>query len=393
MLIIDLWKMNRIYFISMVLLLLYSCSKSVSVDIKQNECDKLFSLLLQENVDDSFGSVPGVSMTVISPLLHETWSGAAGYADDRQGEKLAQQQVFRIASVTKTFVATAILRLHEMDSLSIHLPISKYIDQSLIALLEKDGYNSDQILIKHCLNHTSGLADYAMAEEYIEELAKNPQKRWTRLEQIECAIKWGDKVGEPGERNHYSDTGYIILGAVLERFYKGNLAEALRTLLKFDSLGMSSTWLESLEEHPLANSAKVHRYHGRFETTEWNPSIDLYGGGGLVSNTADLATFYSALFDHKIYDQSTTLDLMLSVPEKHSRLETTNIDENKYYNYGFWTNYVFGHVVHMHTGFWGTTVVYIPEFRSTIAANTTRGSSDRMIKKVVMVLEQLNNMQ
>ena len=385
--------MKRILSICLIISLVSSCSNSVSTDLDKNEPDKLFSSLLQENIDDSFGSMPGVSIAIHSPLLENNWNGAAGFADDQLNEKLETGQVFRIASVTKTFVAAAILRLHEMDSLSIDQPISDHVDQSIISILESDGYNPEQILIKHCLNHTSGLADYAMATEYINEMINDPRRTWTRKQQLEGAMKWGDKLGEPGEQTQYCDTGYIILGAIIEKFFKGDLAKGLRELLKFERLGLKNTWLENLEEHSLDDSNKVHRYHGKFETTEWDASIDLYGGGGLVSNTEDLAIFFFALFNNKIYTDPTTLELMSTVPDYIDEKDGNDRKDIKFYNYGFWTVNIFGNEVFMHNGFWCTTVLYIPKYNTSIAVNATRGTNDRMIKKVLMVLEQLNNKQ
>jgi len=378
----------------LVISLLCACSDSVSTDINENESDKLFSLLLQENIDHSFGSVPGVSMSINSPLLEQKFHGAAGYADLEEKEELSYSQVFRIASVTKTFVATAILRLHEMDSLSIEEPISTYIDESFISILQSDGYDPDRILIKHCLNHTSGLDDYIfVSEDFMNAILKNPDKRWTRKEQVQGAVEWGDKIGEPGAQTKYSDTGYILLGAIIENFYDGDLAKGLRALLNFDGLGLTSTWLETLEAHPLDQSNKVHRYFREIDATDWDASVDLFGGGGLVSNTADLADFMYALFNNGIYEDQSTLNLMLSIPEYVQASDANDQKEIEYYNYGLWTIEVFGNKVHMHNGYWGITMIYIPKYKTSIAVNTTRGNSDRMIKKVLLVLEQLNNKQ
>jgi len=381
---------NRLFTLSIVFLIA-SCSGSVDTDINTNDPEKIFSLLMQESVDHSFGSMPGVSMTIKSSLLERDWKGASGFANIELNKKLKNDQVFRIASVTKTFVAAAILRLHEMDSISIEEPISKYIGDTFNSILKSDGYDPDKILIKHCLNHTSGLADYIFGSDvYINEIIKNPQRRWTRKDQLEGAMKWCDKLGEPGDQTSYSDTGYILLGAIIENYFEGNLAKGLRELLKFDQLNLNSTWLETLEEHTLENSDKVHRYYGKIETSDWDASMDLYGGGGLVSNTSDLAEFIYALFNNQIYEDSSTIDLMLTIPTYVKEQDRNDQKQIQFYNYGLWTIKAFGRDVHMHAGFWGITLLYIPDFNTSIAVNATRGDNDRMIKKVMMVLEQLN---
>ena len=387
--------MFRLISIFLTFSMLCSCAETVPTDLEEHSAEETFSLLMHESINDSFGSTPGVSMSINSPLLSEPFSGAAGYADDKNDTELNHTQVFRIASVTKTFVAAAILRLHEMDSLSIEDPISAYLDQSSIDILKSDFYDPEKILIKHCLNHTSGLEDYIfVTDDYMNEINKNPKKRWTREEQLEGAMKWGDKLGESGEQTKYSDTGYILLGAIIEHFHEGDLAIGLRTLLHFDRLGLKSTWLETLEAHPLEHSDKVRRYHGKFDATDWDASIDLYGGGGLVSHTSDLAAFMSALFNNKVYDDPATLDLMLSIPTHVESLNSKNEQKRiEHYNYGLWTISAFGKKVHMHTGFWGISLLHVPAYNTSIAVNATRGNNDRMIKKVLLVLEQLNQKQ
>ncbi len=384
---------NRLW-ILFPLFLLASCNVGVDTSLINASPEETFSLLLKECMDDSFERVSGVSMAINSPLLSQEWNEAAGFIDQEKTTELSIDNPFRIASITKTYVAVAILRLHEMDSLNINDPISVFLEESFLMILKADGYNPDKILIKHCLNHTSGLADYAIAtEDYINTIAKNPQKRWTRKEQLEGAMKWCDKLAEPGEQTTYCDTGYILLGAIIEKFFQGDLAAGLRHLLRFESLGLRDTWLETLENHPSENKVRVHRYLGPHETTNWDASIDLYGGGGLVSTTSDLASFFKALFDNKVYDKPSTLELMLSVPEYISTSDLNDSKKIHFYNYGLWTIKVFGNDVHMHNGIWGSTMLYIPAYKTSISVNTTRSNSDRLIKKVLLVLEQLNEQQ
>ena len=371
-------------------ILLSSCSGSVDTTIKETNYQTIFSSLLQECIDHSFMSVPGVTMTIKSPLLEETWSGAAGFSDMEQKTKAKTTHPFRIASVTKTFVAAAILRLHELDSLSIDDSIVLHIGEPFISILRSDGYQPEKMLVKHCLNHTSGLFDYAQgSSDYLTEMIKDPKRRWTRLDQLKGAMQWGDKLGEPGEQTTYCDTGYILLGLIIEKFYDGDLAKGLRQLLKFEALGLKNTWLETLEPHPNAGQFMVHRYHGKYETTDWDASIDLYGGGGLASTTGDLADFFYAIFNHEIYDNPQTIDLMLTLPDYKSAEDNNITNQIKYYNYGLWTVNAFGEQVYVHTGFWCTTTIYVPAYQASIAVNATRGTTDRLIKKVLLVLKQL----
>ena len=167
----------------------------------------------------------------------------------------------------------------------------------------------------------------------------------------------------------------------------------LRDLLKFEALGLNDTWLETMEAHPSERQTMVHRYHGKYETTDWDASIDLYGGGGLASTTSDLADFFYAIFNNKVYDDPQTIDLMLTLPDFMTEVDVNDKGKIGFYNYGFWTVNAFGEQVYMHTGIWCTTMIYVPAYKASIAVNATRGTTDRLIKKVLMVMKQLKNDQ
>jgi len=159
-------------------LLLWGLTACQSVATTKTKVEPAVTLeaLLQEAIDDSLGEVPGVSMTVIAPQQAIHWVGAAGFADRPKKDSLHTNQPFRIASVTKTFVAAAILRLHETGKLNIDDPLADHISEAHLALLEADGYRTDRITLRHCLQHTSGLYDYAVASPaYLAPLCYRPR--------------------------------------------------------------------------------------------------------------------------------------------------------------------------------------------------------------------------
>jgi len=347
--------------------------------------------LLQEAVDDSLGEVPGVSMTVISPNDELNWTSAAGFADKTEEDSLHAEQPFRIASVTKTFVAAAILRLHEMDSLSIDDPLTNHISANHLSLLEAEGYPTDKITLRHCLQHTSGLYDYAVATPaYLEAVSKNAQRRWSRTDQLRFAVDLGEPLWGPGEGFRYSDTGYILLGEVIERNTDSTLAYGLRHLLQFDKLGLQHTWLETLEPAPADVQPAVRRYFGRQDFTDFDASIDLWGGGGLLSTTHDVATFTHALFTGKVFDRPETMELLLAGPAAFPvTYSPTNDPGFMDYRCGHHAVELYDKPGFSHSGFWGTAYLYLPEEKATIVVNYTKGYRERLLKKVAHLLQNL----
>ncbi len=386
--------MNRvgIYLISFFIFVNFSCHENVTTNPSPENVEDTFQQLLEEAIYTSFESVPGVSMTVIAPSLDINWTGAAGHDSKKKDQELSIDQPFRIASVTKTFVATAIMKLHEEGKLTIDDPISKYVSAEHIQLLKSGGYAPDSITLRHCLNHTSGLYDYALGGNAFLELAgKSPNKRWTRTDQIQLAMESGKRNGYPGERYDYGDTAYILLGETIETFKDSSLAFGLRDLLKFEQLEMDHTWLETLEPQPDGLKDFVHRYLRGNDYTDWDPSIDLYGGGGLVSTTEDLAVFMHGLFNQKIYNNPETLKLMLEKPTYAANYIPEEDDRSKDYRQGLWEIDIYGEKGYMHGGIWGTIMLYIPTYDCAIAINYTHGRRDRLTKKAVLVVKNIHD--
>lgn len=371
-------KNNSLIFIGALFLLVFGCQSSSSESVEND-----FQSLLNRLTASTISPTQGVSLTVHAPDLGISWSGHSGVSDVKKNTPLVANQPFRIASITKTFVAASILLLHEKDSLSIDDPISQYISQEHLAILSNGGYEPDKILINHCLNHTSGLFDFAVGSRtYINIALENPKKRWTRTEQLEGAMAWGKPVGAPGEKYHYSDTGYILLGEILEKMIQKNLGGTLRKLLDYKKNDLHATYLESLDDTVATQVTQVRRYFNRRDFTEWDNSIDLYGGGGLVSTTEDMAIFYFKLFNGDFFTKPTLVDLMLTKPN----LATPgNLD----YRYGFHVVNVFGKEIYMHGGFWNSYAVYLPEFNASIGLNFTKdGNHKYVIKKLITLLHQ-----
>src|SRR5204862_1252455 len=118
----------------------------------------------------------------------------------------------------------------------------------------------------------------------------------------------------PGKAFHYADTGYVLLGEIVERATGRPLGSAFRRLLGFGKLGLTRTYLESLEARPQAAHPRAHQYYQRIDATAFDPSFDLYGGGGLVSTVGDLARFYRALLHGQVFEKRATLRTMLGQP-------------------------------------------------------------------------------
>jgi len=323
-----------------------------------NAAEELRKLLAAEVA--AHPSLPGELLHVTAPRHKLDVSLAAGVFDRQSQRPLDPHHLFRVASVTKTFTAAAILRLYEDGKLELDAPIRRYLPAEYSAALDAGGYSTNGITVRHLLTHTSGIFDYATDSRYYAAVLGNPKHRWTRMEQVQAAIKWGKPHYEPGKGYRYSDTGYILLGEIIERLTRQPLGKAYRTLLDFKKLRLDETYLETLEPAPAGVKELSHPLMADTDTVSFDPSLDLYGGGGLVSSVEDLARFYRALLQGRVFRKASTLQTMLSVPATNER------SPGGAYASGISRRTIAGNLCWGHTGFWGTSAYHCPEPDVTI---------------------------
>jgi|GEM_PF-143654 len=335
---------------------------------------------LQRAVDEDLAAdAQLVGQMVRLEVGDESVTAAAGFADPSTGTPIDPSMSLRIASVTKTFVAAATLRLVERDELALDAPIGPLLPAELTRALVDGGYDPGAITVRHLLTHTGGVLDFTFAPGlgFVEQVIADPQREWTRLDQVRLAMQ-GDPVAAPGTTYHYSDTGYALLGSIIEQTTGTDLGTALRSLLRYDRLGLRHTYLERVEASPAGQPPRVHQFFGELDTFGWNPSLDLHGGGGLVSTLADLITFFTALLEGRVFDRPETLRAMLTVPEPNRDVRIPGDPRPYAAAAGLFRSEVAGTPCWGHEGFWGVSVTVCPDLDAAYATSVsqaTRGSA------------------
>lgn len=349
-----------------------NCTNRVS---HQNEDPLNFQSDLEDQINEN---MPGLLVCVISKDsdINLTWKGAAGFSDKENNLRMLPDQTFRIASVTKTFVAATILRLWEDGRVKLEDPIEKFISDEHVKILEAGNYKPREITIYHLLTHSGGLSDHTDTEKYTMDFLRTNHV-WSRTEQLSDLVNLKNPVGEPGEKFSYSDSGYILLGEIIETITQKPLGEAIIEQLNFEKLGITSTFMEDFEGD--FSGRRIHQYYENEDTYLINPSADYFGGGGLLSTACDLSLFFQYLFENKIFHNKYTLDKMLS-PVNYA--EKPALD----YRMGIWKTEINGMTAYTHTGFWGTQVIYIPEIKTSIAANYSQVWKVRGFAPVIPIL-------
>jgi D-alanyl-D-alanine carboxypeptidase len=341
-------------------------------------------------------TVHSAALAVHIPSKAIEWEGAAGLADPSAGTPMTPANPARIASNTKTFVAAAVLRLVEGDRLGLDDGIAGHLPIEVVELLDSDGYDTDAITIRHLLTHTSGLFDHSETGAYTDAILADPLHHWTPLEQVSMAMEAGDPHAGPGEIYTYCDTGYVLLGLLLEKVTGQPLGAAVRELVDYDALGLASTWWEILEAPPEGVADRAHQFYGDVDSYDFFPTFDLYGGGGIVATVGDLARFFGGLFRGRVFAEPETVDTMLSTIDGIG----ARADASEHalppgaYRMGVWVLETEGHTSYHHTGFFGTMAVHVPDldltFTATLNQNQARPAFDRLLVEVIRIVERWN---
>lgn len=313
-------------------------------------------------------AIPGEAVSVHAPGLDV--EAARGLADVDGKVPLRVDTPFRIASVTKTFVAASLLRLVEEHKVALDVPIAPLLSHDSAALLTMGGYRPDRITVRQLLDHTSGLFDYASSTAYDDINTRDPGHQWNRREQLQFAMDRGTPVGAAGAQYHYADTNYILLGEIIERATLQPLAGAVRELIGFERIGLDHTFWETFEPAPPGQPARAHQYYDTtFDNITLDSTSDLFGGGGLVSTVGDLTRFYRALFDGEIFTRDASLDAMLTVsqPGRHDGAAL-----------GIFATDIAGQKCWGHPGYWGTEAYYCPKLKLAFAIEMNQADEAKL---------------
>ncbi len=230
-------------------------------------------------------------------------------------------QRFHSASAGKLMTSTLIFMAIEQGKLTLETPISSILGHELLngLFVYQDTDYQDQVTVRHLLGHMSGVNDYYESETFdgstfAGDIINNPDTLWTPLELIAYTRNNQKAVGKPGEKFLYSDTGYILLGLIIEEIYDMPFHEALQTYI-FDPADMQETDLcfysDGFDQEALAplyiNGVDVHLFR--------SISAD-FSGGGLSITAEDLLKFLDALQSERFISQQ-SLDMMADFEHKY----------------------------------------------------------------------------
>jgi CubicO group peptidase (beta-lactamase class C family) len=269
---------------------------------------------------------------------------------------------FRLGSITKQFTAASILLLEERGKLSVNDPVKKYMPDAPAAW--------DKVTIFHLLTHTSGIPSFTGFPDYgpTEAIPTTPEK---------LVARFRDKPLEfqPGEKWNYSNSGYVLLGYLIEKITGESYAKFVRENI-FAPLGMKDSGYDS-------NSAVIpHRASGYSPSPAGPQNAGFvhmsipHAAGALYSTTGDLLRWEQGLFGGKLLKPESLAKM--TTPFKHD------------YAFGLFVHDVNNHKAMEHGGGiegFNTQATYYPEAKLAVIVlgNLNGGAPGEIAKKLAAV--------
>lgn len=329
---------------------------------------------LQTVLDDARAQLASPDATVQAAVVSR---GAGVEWASTSGPDAEPDRPFRMASVGKTFTAATVLRLVEAGRIGLDDPIGALLTPDTVTLLEADGYDLAMITVAQLLQHTAGFYDYAFGDgsPFLTDALADRSRVWTRREQLELATSVGAPLWAPGTAFAYSDTGYVLLGEIIEVETGRPYADAMRDLLGFGRLGLEHLWLEHGQPAPGDLLPMSRSFFGADEVSDLDFSLDAFGGGGLAGTTTDVARFFAALFDGEVFVDPGTLAMMTTVPP-------TNVGQEEFGillgdgGHGVYRMTIADQECWSHRGFLGTIALACPEAATAVVVTTNTALTD-----------------
>jgi D-alanyl-D-alanine carboxypeptidase len=230
----------------------------------------------------------------------------------------ASNAVFHTASVGKLFTTALIGMLIDEDRLARDTAVADVLPERLLNGLfvqDEDDYRT-RVTVAHLLSHTSGVADYFDGPTYVDgrrrkretvaTLAiREPDRAWTPEELVAWSRDYQQPVGSPGERFYYSDTGFVLLGLVVQEIEAAPFHEVLaRRIFRPLEMVHASMPGRSAPEDPTTPEMRPLWLRGTDLSRARSVTVD-WTGGGVAATAGELVRFARAFHDGTLLSPET----------------------------------------------------------------------------------------
>jgi D-alanyl-D-alanine carboxypeptidase len=262
--------------------------------------------------------VPGVTLTARDG--HGAWSTTAGVGNIRTKAPRSADDRYRVGSITKTFVSTVLLQLEAEGRLSLDDTVDKWLPGKV----DGHGHDGRAITLRMLLNHTSGVFNYTADEDFgrtyflKDGFFEHRYDRTSPADLLAIAMSHEPDFA-PGTSWNYSNTNYLLAAMVIEqatgRPYGAEIRDRIIEPLHLSATSVPGTRVTVPQPSSRAYSKLAETATGpTYDVTTLNPAI-AYGSGEMISDSADLDRFYSALLrgrllpPHQLKEMKSTVQI------------------------------------------------------------------------------------
>ena len=292
-----------------------------------------------------------------------------GFADFRNNTAVTEETPFQLASISKTFTATAILLLHQEGKLHIDSLVMNYIPE----------FPYPDITVRHLLNHTSGLQNYMWVMERFWTQGRMPDNE----DMLATFIKHKRPLDfVPGTRWAYSNTGYAVLGLMAERVSGQRYPDFLRERI-FQPLGMLNTFVYDVHQamNPEHRAYGFRPGRGRHYFIPDVSHDGVFGDKGVYSTAMDLYKWDQAIYRNELLSPE-----LWQMAFERATLKNTNTVN---YGMGWRLQFFMDHRIVHHPGRWNGFRTSLKRYIDDEATLVVLSNNNRSIAGLVERMQEI----
>lgn len=286
---VSVFRIKGIQLLLTIVIALAQFSHAYGQTADKIKLDQFFDRLSEKNK-----AMGGLVITKDGAVLYNR---SIGYSQVNGSERkpINAATKYRVGSVTKMFTAAMIFQIIDAGGLKLTDHLDKFFPQVP---------NATKITIAHILAHRSGIHDVSGDQEFRALRSKSVSK-----DEIIAFIAKSNPDFEPDTKYAYSNSGYFILAAVLEKLTNKSYEETLKERIS-SKIGLRDTYCGTGNIDTAKNESFSYRYLRDWEQQPVTNISLLFGSGSVISTPADLAIFIHSLFNGKLVSKE-SLDKMM----------------------------------------------------------------------------------
>lgn len=320
--------------------------------------------------------IVGITMAVYEPNKG-IWMGASGKSDLHNDIDMEVCNLIRVGSTVKMVTAVTVLKLIEEGKLNLDDKISSYLQGDVIEKIE----NAEVATIRQLLQHTSGIYNYIQNLAFQTASTNDLIRPWEAYDLLPYAYN-KSAYFKPGEDVRYSNTGYIMLGLLIEQIENKPFYEVFKEKI-FQPIGMNMTSFAAKAPVPdgiARGYIDLYSNQQVIESTYFSGWDYYTADGGLISTPYDMSLFFNALMHQKIINSNSLHKMLTWQKPKDTDPGFFPIS----YGLGIFKIETSSGTAYMHSGDaigYYANMLYFPDDSSTIvyAVNSNYGKLDQYV--------------